>query len=162
MRKLFLLGILAATVCLAALFLFFAYLKPIPIGQKSTPPVAGFVGDVPIGYFDLRGQKKVLIDIKGFDFTPQRILISPGTEMIWRNDDRVFHSVNFDSQPASPPASPNRGESLGGPTSPGSLIENSALLKTGELFIKVLDSPGTYKYHSSDNPETITGIIIVK
>lgn len=146
MRKLFALGVLVAAICLLALFLFFGYLKPDLTGQNNASPASGYIGDVPIGYFDLRGYKELLIDIKGFDFNPRRIIISPGTKIIWRNDDQVFHSVIFD--PASAQQDPS--------------LKNSGLLKTGALFTYVFNLPGSYPYHSGDSPETLTGIIIVK
>ncbi len=146
MKKLLLIGIISALICLAALFLYFNYWKP---GQKqdSNPPISVIPStDAPIGYFDLRGQKEVLVDIKGFNFTPQKIVISPGTKMIWRNDDRLFHSVTFDSRPD-------------GITS---LVKDSGQMKSGAIFSPVFILPGTYTYHSSDNPQTMTGIILVK
>ena len=153
MRKLFVVGVLAAAICLAGLYLFFNYFQPTPAEEKAVA-FADNGEDVPAGYFDLRGIKQVLVDIKDFDFNPRRIVVSPDTEILWKNGDKVFHSVNFDSQPASP--------SLGGPAGLLSPVPNSPQLKTGELFVQTIHAPGTYTYHSADNPDTMTGIVVVK
>lgn len=135
-----LIGVLAAAVCLTALFVFFNYLKPAPTIETNVAE------EVPAGYFDLRGIAEVLVDARDFDFTPRKIVISPGTKVLWKNGDEVFHSVNFDSQPA-------------GLLSP---VPNSSQLKMGELYAQVFTFSGAYNYHSADNPDTMTGIIVVK
>lgn len=147
MKKLFLVGALAAGVSLAALFLFFNYLKPAQMEEKTVPPAGESVGEeeVPVGYFDLRGIKETLVDMRDFDFNPRRIVISPGTKVIWKNRDDVFHSVIWDSYPVG-----------------SAQLVNSKPLKTNEMFTQVLSTPGTYTYHSADNPATMTGLIVVK
>lgn len=146
MKKLFLVGALAAGVSLAALFLFFNYLKPAQMEGKTVPPAGEIVGEeeVPVGYFDLRGIKETLVDMRDFDFNPRRIVISPGTKVLWKNRDDVFHSVIFDFYPIGPQ------------------IVNSDKLKTGETFSQVFQTLGNYEYHSADNQETMKGTIIVK
>ncbi|MDO8466937.1 MAG: plastocyanin/azurin family copper-binding protein [bacterium] len=142
MKRLFLIGVLTAAICLAGLFVFFNYFQSgLPEKEEGI-----FTEEVPAGYFDLRGITEVLVDMKDFDFNPRRIVVSPGTKVLWKNGDELFHSVNFDSQPA------------------GLLtkLANSTQLKYGELFTHLFNFPGTYTYHSSDNPATMTGEIRVK
>lgn len=42
---------------------------------------------------DLRGKSAVEIDARSNLFTPQRIVISPGTKVTWVNKDAVAHNV---------------------------------------------------------------------
>lgn len=138
-------GVLAAVVCLVGLFLFFNYFRPA-ILQDNGRVSAENGEEVPDGYFDLRGISEVLVDIKGFDFNPRKIVVSPGAKVLWKNGDQVFHSIMFD--PVS-----------NGQTTP---VNNSGQLKTGETFAQTISTPGTYTYRSSDNPDTMTGTILVK
>lgn len=146
MLKPFWIAIAAGAVFFLVAVFVFGYIKPNFWDHKTTPTPVVKNEDVPIGYFDLRGQKEVLVDIQGFDFTPQNIIVSVGTKIIWRNDDRLTHSVTFDA----------------GFVGAGIAGGDSGLFRQGELFTQVLAIPGKYPYHSSDNPKTMKGIVIVK
>ncbi|MDP1719128.1 MAG: plastocyanin/azurin family copper-binding protein [bacterium] len=146
MLKAFWIAIVVGVLFLAGAVLFFWYLKPIWWDHKNLREPVVQSGDVPVGYFDLRNQKEVLVDIQGFDFTPQKIIVSPGTKILWRNDDKMTHSVTFEAGFV--------GEGIAG--------GDSGLFKQGEIFTQVLVLPGIYPYHSSDNPGTMKGIVIVK
>ncbi len=97
---------------------------------------------------DTTGQ--VLIPNGNFDITssgfyiPLNLEVSPGTTVIWRNDDSVPHTIQSQDE---------FGEIIG--------LFNSAPLQTGEAFEFKFDEPGVYNYFCSLHPWRV-GIITVR
>lgn len=98
-------------------------------------------------YLDLRNKKQVEIKMKDLKFGPQKIMISPDTEVVWINDEKVSHYINTETHP----------EHTYYPS------QNSKELKIGETFLTVFELPGQYNYHCSAHvPEGMLGSIIVE
>ncbi len=93
---------------------------------------------------------EVLIPNGNFDITstgfyiPLNLEVSPGTTVIWRNDDSVPHTIQSQDE---------FGEIIG--------LFNSAPLQTGEAFEFKFDEPGVYNYFCSLHPWRV-GIITVR
>ncbi len=85
-------------------------------------------------YFDLRGRKEVLVSMQNSTFNPRIIIVDKGTNIFWKNEDSILHSVSF----------------------------NNKILNENESFSLVFDVPGFYPYHCDNHPETMKGLIIVK
>jgi|SRR3989344_767524 len=77
------------------------------------------------------------ITISDFSFQPQEIMINAGTELIWKQDDSVKHTV----------------------VSAGAFESN--VLSKGDEFKFKFDKPGTYEYYCSIHP-FMKGKVIVK
>ncbi len=104
--------------------------------EAAAKPALTETGEVPRGYFDLREENPVLITFEGYDIQPRRVFVRSGTEMIWKNMDRVSHQVKSE-------------------------LINSPVLKKDELFTITLKEPGVYDYRDSFNPDIIKGTIVV-
>lgn len=98
------------------------------------------------GSLDLRGKSAVSVDLTDLAFAPATIRISKGTNVTWKNSDAVEHYVNTDAHPSHTyyPA------------------QNSKLLKTGETYSLVFNTPGAYPYHCSAHADSMLGTILVE
>lgn len=97
-------------------------------------------------YEDLRGQDEVTINLSSLKFNPRNILISKGTEVVWKNDDAVEHYINTDAHP-SHTYYPS---------------QNSEALKKNDIYPLVFDKSGAYPYHCSAHESVMTGSILVE
>lgn len=79
------------------------------------------------------------VQIRGFAFEPDPILIPAGTTVRWTNKDDVPHVV------ASDPAG----------------LFNSGTLLPGERFEYRFDAPGSYSYICSIHPSMVATVIVV-
>jgi plastocyanin len=71
----------------------------------------------------------VRVQIRNFAFLPAHIVVSPGTRVLWTNEDEEPHTVVSDTRAWS-----------------------SEALETGSRFIQVMSQPGTFTYHCSIHP----------
>jgi len=83
-------------------------------------------------------QRVVHLTIRNFAFQPARLVVSPGTRLIWTNIDSVQHTV----------------ASTKGAWS-------SKVLDTSRQFARVFGKAGTFPYHCSIHP-FMHGMIVVK
>lgn len=98
-------------------------------------------------YTDLTGQKEVTIRMTDLKFAQPKILVSPGTEVTWVNDDSEGHFVNTETHP----------EHTYFPK------QNSREIKKGDSFKTVFDQPGQYNYHCSAHfPGMVASLIVAK
>jgi plastocyanin len=74
-------------------------------------------------------QRVVRLKIMNFAFMPARVEVSPGTRLLWTNEDSDPHTVASDK--------------------PGFA---SQALDTGQTYSKVLTRPGTFAYHCMIHP----------
>jgi len=77
-------------------------------------------------------------DIVNFAFSPQPLSVSPGTQVVWTNDDSTFHTVFADDGAFS-----------------------SKPLLMNQNFTFQFSKPGTYSYHCSIHP-FMKGTVLVK
>ncbi|MBI2042248.1 MAG: cupredoxin family copper-binding protein [Candidatus Nealsonbacteria bacterium] len=77
-----------------------------------------------------------IILIKNFAFNPAKITIKMGTEVVWRNEDSVPHTVTAEG------------------------IFDSRILQNGESFGYKFDSPGTFDYICAIHPNMKAQIIV--
>ena len=77
-------------------------------------------------------------------YIPLNLEVTPGTTVIWVNDDSVLHTIQSQD---------DQGNIIG--------LFNSAPLMTGETFEKKFDEIGVYNYYCSLHPWRV-GIITVK
>ncbi len=83
------------------------------------------------------------ISSTGF-YIPLNLEVTPGTTVIWVNDDSVPHTIQSQNE---------RGEIIG--------LFNSAPLQTGETFEYTFDESGVYNYYCSFHPWRV-GVITVR
>ena len=69
------------------------------------------------------------IAIRDFEFAIQRVVIQPGTTVVWTNEGNVPHTSTAD----------------GG-------VWNSPLLSRGESYSRVFNEPGEYAYYRAPHP----------
>jgi plastocyanin len=81
---------------------------PKPAGSNSTP---------------LSG--KAPVRIINYEFKPQKVLVKPGTEVTWTNEDTAIHDIK-DTSPLNTPKSKE--------------------MAKGDTFSVTYASPGTYSY----------------
>src|SRR3989344_2531201 len=92
-------------------------------------------------FTDLTARSEITINLKNFQFNPQKARISKGTKVIWVNLDDTVHTVNTDSHPAHT-------------YYPG---QNSRDLNQGDNYSIVFDKPGIYLYHCTPHADSMTG-----
>jgi plastocyanin len=80
----------------------------------------------------------VRVTIKNFAFVPARVEVSPGTRVVWTNEDSDPHTVTTDR--------------------PGF---SSQALDTGQRYAHVLSTTGTFAYHCTIHP-FMHGTVLVK
>jgi len=83
-------------------------------------------------------QTVVKVKIMNFAFAPARIAVSPGTRIVWTNEDSDPHTVTTDLPGFSSPA-----------------------LDTGQTFAQVLPKTGTFAYHCTIHP-FMHGTVVVE
>lgn len=83
-------------------------------------------------------QRVVKVQIKNFAFVPARVEVSPGTRMVWTNQDSDPHTVTTDK--------------------PGF---SSQALNTGQTYVHRLLKPGTFAYHCTIHP-FMHGTVVVQ
>jgi plastocyanin len=81
----------------------------------------------------------ITVSIKNFSFSPSTIIIKPGTNVIWVNDDSAAHTIVSDS---------------------GNLL-NSQPLSPGQSFDFTFTELGSINYYCSIHP-SMKGTIIVE
>jgi plastocyanin len=79
---------------------------------------------------------QVLID--GFAFSPERIVVKPGSTVTWINDDDIPHTVASSSK-----------------------LFKSKTLDTADKFSFTFTTPGAYEYFCSLHPH-MTGTVVVE
>lgn len=79
------------------------------------------------------------VDIRSFQFRPQRIVVAAGATVTWTNHDEEPHVV----------------------TSAGGQFKSSPALDTDDHYSTVFTKPGTYTYYCSIHPQ-MTGTIVVR
>jgi plastocyanin len=94
---------------------------------------------------DMRGKAEVAVVLKDISFSPQRIIVSPGTKVTWTNNDGVVHFVNTDPHPSHN----------------GLLQLNSSSLEKEQGYSFTFAEPGIYGYHCSAHTN-MTGQVLVK
>lgn len=102
------------------------------------------------GYQDLRSQSSVTVSMKNIAFSPEKIRVSPGTKVVFVNDDPVEHFVNTDPHPSH-----NDLPSL-----------NSRGLAQGATYEYTFSEKGEYHYHCSAHvlglARPMVGVILVE
>jgi len=96
-------------------------------------------------YKDLRGQTEVAIDMKDIKFGDDKVIISPGTKVVWVNQDSVGHFVNTETHPEHTYFQE----------------QNSRELTQGQTFSQTFTTLGQYNYHCSAHASTMTASLIV-
>lgn len=109
----------------------------------STSPMAGMQMAMPraaagkIVTTTMLHRKVVHITIYNFAFTPTRLVVSPGTRIIWTNKDSDPHTVDS-----------------------ATTIWSSEALDTGSTFARVFKKDGTFPYYCSIHPFMRATIIV--
>jgi len=83
-------------------------------------------------------QRVVKVEIMNFAFMPARVEVSPGTRLVWTNEDSDPHTVTTDR--------------------PGF---TSQALDTGQTYGEVVARAGTYAYHCTIHP-FMHGTVVVE
>ncbi len=79
----------------------------------------------------------VTVAIRNFAFVPARVVVSPGTMIVWTNDDQDPHTVTTDR--------------------PGF---SSQALDTGGRYSVVLGRAGAYRYHCTIHPFMTASVVV--
>ena len=104
--------------------------------QSCHEGITGFVVDsATVGeYDDLRGHPEVTILMtEGDRFDANKVMVSPGTKIVWVNETAVDHFLNSDPHPSHNVL--------------GEL--NSTNISSGESFSYTFQEPGAWGYHCS-------------
>ncbi|MEX0616278.1 MAG: plastocyanin/azurin family copper-binding protein [Candidatus Woykebacteria bacterium] len=96
-------------------------------------------------YKDLRGQAEVAIDMRDIKFGEDKVIISPGTKVVWINQDSVGHFVNTETHPEHTYFQE----------------QNSRELTQGQTFSQTFTILGQYNYHCSAHASTMFASLIV-
>jgi plastocyanin len=84
-------------------------------------------------------QRVVHLTIQNFAFEPARLVVSPGTRLVWTNKDTAPHTVTS-----------TKG------------IWSSAVLNTGSQFARTFSTAGSFPYYCSIHPFMRATIIVHK
>lgn len=79
------------------------------------------------------------ITIKGSAFNPSTLTVKVGTNVTWINQDGMPHTVTSDSG-----------------------LFDSGSLSSGNTFVYMFNTPGTYDYHCSIHPPMTGKIVVVE
>lgn len=79
------------------------------------------------------------VTIDNFTFTPQRLVVAPGTRVTWVNHDDIPHTVYSRETPAT---------------------RHSPPLDTDDSFSLVFDSPGTYGFFCTLHPHMQSEVVV--
>ena len=143
MRNVILAALASGLLALAALLILFGYDNPEVSERKIDQAPVEVADEAPKGYFDLRGNKEILISLQEFDINPEKIVVDRGTKIIWKNEDQLFHRVVSDSLVEGKP------------------LFDSQNIKSEGNFQMTFPDAGTFSYHCSFHAETMKGIIVV-
>ena len=143
MKQAILAALISGSLALAGLFLLTQYLQPTAPAPASDNGPIEITDEVPKGYFDLRGNKEVLISLQEFDINPEKIVVDQGAKIIWKNEDQLFHRVVSDS------------------VIDGQPLFDSQNIKSKGNFQMIFTDSGTFSYHCSFHADTMKGIIVV-
>lgn len=103
-------------------------------GRGATPPLSA---RYPPGMAVQLHRRLVAVTIQGFAFHPSRLVVSPGTTIVWTNRDSDPHTVD---------------STVG--------LWTSAALDTDGRFKRLFPKPGTFRYYCSVHP-FMHGVIVV-
>jgi len=105
---------------------------PMPMPMPTTPTGATAKAVVEL--------HRTVVDVKisNFAFQPARIVVSPGTKVVWTNEDSDPHTVTTDK--------------------PGF---SSQALDTGSHYTEVMQKTGNYTYHCTIHP-FMHGAVVVQ
>jgi plastocyanin len=84
-------------------------------------------------------EHRASITIGNFDFSPQTLVVTAGTRLVWINHDDAPHTV--------------KGVDKGSPIA-------SSPLDTGDEYTLVIAQPGTYKYFCTLHPMMVGTIVV--
>ena len=85
------------------------------------------------------GANEVEVRIKDSSFDPKEVTIKAGDSVRWVNLDSISHTVAADN---------------GG--------FKSGMIAESQIFVQTFTKAGTYAYHCSIHPATMSGVVIVK
>jgi plastocyanin len=77
------------------------------------------------------------VAIRGFAYVPERIIVSPGTTVVWTNEDSEIHTVR----------------SLDG-------LFASGELAYGDTYAHRFDTAGTYGYFCEFHPDMVGSVLV--
>ncbi len=83
-----------------------------------------------------------IVNIQNFQFSPQQVIITPGTKVTWVNQDSSPHTTTSDNVGAQE-------------------TWDSGTLQQGQSFSKTFTRPGTYTYHCNTHPSMPHGTVQV-
>jgi plastocyanin len=95
-------------------------------------------------FIDLRGRSEVAVALRNVAFDPPRIIVSPGTKVVWTNQDGFTHFVNSDPHPSH-----NGVPEL-----------NSTALEKGQSYSFTFAVPGVYGYHCSAHTNMTAQVLV--
>jgi len=79
-----------------------------------------------------------MVTIQNFAFSPSTLTVSPGTKVVWTNQDSTDHTVVSDT----------------------GAWPDSKSLATGQTFSVTFSKPGTYPYHCSIHPNMTANVVV--
>lgn len=94
---------------------------------------------------DMRGKREVAVAMQNIAFTPQLLIVNPGTKVTWTNNDGAVHFVNSDPHPSHN----------------GTPALNSSSLQKGQSYSFTFANAGIYTYHCSAHLG-MTGQVLVQ
>jgi plastocyanin len=110
--------------------------------QQPTAQPAGASVAAPAAAPAQASNETATISVKNYAFNPKELTVSPGTTVVWHNDDSVRHTVTSDT----------------------GLFDGN--LPGGADFQFTFSQPGTYPYyckpHGGPGEQGMSGIIVVK
>jgi plastocyanin len=115
----------------------FEFTIPLTLGRYFRGAVSGEESEPGIGVGAARTER-VVVDIRGFAFGPDRIEVTAGTTVAWVNGDAVGHSSTADDG-----------------------AWDSGLIGPGRRWERTFERPGTYPYHCTPHP-FMKGVVIVR
>ncbi|HWD76139.1 MAG TPA: plastocyanin/azurin family copper-binding protein [Solirubrobacteraceae bacterium] len=98
---------------------------PMPMSTPMSTATTNSAGPLRLALH----QRLVHVKIMNFAFMPARIEVSPGTRVVWTNQDSDPHTVTTDKPAFS-----------------------SQALDTGQSYARVLTTTGTFTYHCTIHP----------
>ncbi len=83
----------------------------------------------------MQNSKEAHVIIKNNRFSPSTLIISPGTKVVWHNEDNTDHTVTF-------------------------IDKDSGVIIPGSEYSRVFNNKGEYEYHCQLHPE-MNGLVSV-
>ena len=96
-------------------------------------------------YEDHTSETQVQIAMRDTAFSPERVIVRAGTELVWLNEEGVDHYVNSDPHPSH--------------TSIAAL--NSPAMNLGESFRFAMTTPGEWGIHCSAHHGMVSRVVVV-